>query len=167
MDGIVAGLNQVYYNEETDTATTRFLHACGLSISDARFVDTGMSIVNTVFSGYVVNSLRAAAARSTAQFAEEAAIGGGPRPGQISGNPANRLVETGTPRTDGTGWVRRWTKMTSEQEVAQAQAIANRYNEVLKEANRLGLTGEQQRQYILEQMQRFRAEYRDWFLQNR
>lgn len=87
------------------------------------------------------------------------------RPGSVSGNPANRLVETGTPLKDGSGWVRRWTKMTAEEELAQAQAIENRYNQVIAEAEKLPL--KRQQRYILEQMQQFRSQYRQQFLQNR
>jgi hypothetical protein len=37
-----------------------------------------------------------------------------PRPGVIKGNPANLLVETGTPLKSGNGWVKRWMRMTVE-----------------------------------------------------
>lgn len=117
--------------------------------------------------GTVNSEAGALAAQFRSPLARGNGAGSSPvvRPGSVSGNPANRLVETGTPLKDGTGWVKRWTRMTAEQEIAQAEAIANRYNQVLQEAKSLPI--EQQQSYIFEQMQKFRTQYRQDFLNSR
>jgi hypothetical protein len=89
----------------------------------------------------------------------------GVRPLSVSGNPANRLVETGVPLKGKVGWQKRWTRMTLEDELRQAEAISNRYNEVIREAEHL--SDDARKQYIFEQMRRFRMEYRATFLRNR
>jgi RHS repeat-associated protein len=87
------------------------------------------------------------------------------RPGSVSGNPANRLVETGTPLKNGTGWVKRWTTMTAEEEQAQAQAVSDRYNQV--EIQSRSLPPDEQGPYRFEQMRQFRTNYRQQFLENK
>lgn len=87
------------------------------------------------------------------------------RPGSVSGNRQNRLVETGEPLKDGSGWRRRWTRMTRQEELDQANAISDHYEVVLVEAKKLPLL--MRKQYIFEQMRRFRTEYRRNFLGNR
>ena len=89
------------------------------------------------------------------------------RLGSISGNPANRLIETGKPLKNGEGWVRRWIRITPADELAQRQAIANRYGELAKEATKQGLTGNARRKFLFEQMSQFRTEWLKNFLKNR
>jgi hypothetical protein len=89
------------------------------------------------------------------------------RPGSVSGNPANRLVETGRPLKSGNGWARRWIRMTEADELAQQRAIANRYNELLDEATQRGLTEQARRDFLFEQMRQFREKWLKDFLMNR
>ena len=89
------------------------------------------------------------------------------RPGSISRNPANRLVETGIPLKNGDGWRRRWIRMLEADELAQRHAIANRYNNLLDQATDLGLSGQVRRDFLFEQMQKFRTEWLQDFLVNR
>lgn len=87
------------------------------------------------------------------------------RPGSVSDNPENRPVETGIPLKRRIGWQKRWTRMTREDELRQAEAIEKRYNEVLREAEKL--PDSVRRNYVFEQMRRFRTEYRKRFLEER
>lgn len=87
--------------------------------------------------------------------------------GKISGNPQNRLIETGEPLKDGTGWVRRWTRITEEDYAAMRQALADRLDVAYDEATALGLSGENARAYVFEQMRLFRTQWRIDFLKNR
>jgi hypothetical protein len=89
------------------------------------------------------------------------------RPGSILANPANRLVETGVPLKNGIGWRRRWIRMTEADELAQRQAISNRYNELLDEATHAGLSGQARRDFLFEQMRQFRTNWLENFLENR
>jgi hypothetical protein len=83
----------------------------------------------------------------------------------ISNNPANRLMETGTPLKNGEGWVKRWTTATAKDEAAQNQAIFERYQQVIEESKHM--TPDAAHTYSFEQMQQFRMQYRQQFLQNR
>lgn len=89
------------------------------------------------------------------------------RPGSISGNPANRLVETGKPLKNGDGWARRWIRMTEADELAQRRGIADRYDALLDEATQRGLSGQARRDFLFEQMRRFREKWLEDFLENR
>ncbi|MEK6642417.1 MAG: hypothetical protein AABZ08_00790 [Planctomycetota bacterium] len=55
--------------------------------------------------------------------------------------------------------------MTAEEELAQAEALAERHSQLAKEASKL--PPEQQTQYIFEGMRQFRTEYRQEFLKNK
>jgi hypothetical protein len=63
------------------------------------------------------------------------------------------------------GWQRRWTRMTREDEITMAEAVAKRYDEVLIESEKL--SPELRRDFIFEQMRQFRLKYREWFLRTR
>lgn len=107
----------------------------------------------------------AAATEPPTAGAATQAAGIGSRPGSISGNPTNRLVETGTPLKNRGGWQKRWTRMTREDELRQAEAISRRYDQVIREAQ--NLPDDVRKQYVFEQMRKFRAEYRENFLRSR
>jgi hypothetical protein len=89
-----------------------------------------------------------------------------PRPGSISGNPANRKIETGIPRKDG-AWKKKWVRITEEDLREQRTAIANRYNELLNEASELNLMGQARTDFLFEQMRQFRTTWLKNFLDNR
>jgi hypothetical protein len=88
-----------------------------------------------------------------------------PRPGLVNGNPANRLMETGTPLKNGQGWVKRWTTATAEDVASQNQAIFERYQQRLEESK--NMTSDVAHTYRFEQMRQFRTQYRQQFLENR
>src|SRR5262249_18206845 len=46
-------------------------------------------------------------------------------PGKISGNPMNRLLDTGVPLKKGFGWCKRWFRCTLEDEMAYGKACAD------------------------------------------
>ncbi len=89
------------------------------------------------------------------------------RLGSISGNPANRLIETGTPLKNGFGWRRKWIRITEADALAQRQAIANRYDQLVQAVTKQGLTGQARRDNIFEQMKILRTEWLKNFLKNR
>jgi hypothetical protein len=74
-------------------------------------------------------------------------------------------VETGIPLKDGSGWQKRWTRMTRQQELDQAKSISDHHEAVANIAK--DLPTDMRRQYIFEEMRKFRTEYRRNFLQNR
>jgi hypothetical protein len=87
--------------------------------------------------------------------------------GKISNNPQNRLIETGTPRKDGKGWVRRWTRITTEDELRMANDIAE-FDRLLDiETDALGLKDGSATLYKFIRMQEFRTKWREDFLQTR
>jgi hypothetical protein len=55
--------------------------------------------------------------------------------------------------------------MTREDELRQAEALANRYDELIREVEHL--PDDARKQYIFEQMRRFRTEYRENLLRTR
>ncbi|MBI4580780.1 MAG: hypothetical protein HY718_13820 [Planctomycetes bacterium] len=85
-------------------------------------------------------------------------------PGKISGNPANRLIETGEPRKSG-GWRRRWYTMTEADELAYGQAVAEKYGQLVRETR--WMTEEAARQYRFQEMSKFRNQWLRTFLENR
>jgi len=51
-------------------------------------------------------------------------------PGKISGNPANRLVETGEPLKNRMGWRQRWYRMTPEDAYAYQKACTEKLGQL-------------------------------------
>ena len=89
------------------------------------------------------------------------------RPGSVSGNPQNRLVETGEIVADGSRYRKRWIRMTIEDEKQFGNALAKKHVEALREADRLGLSGQERRKFMFEELGRFRRQWLDDFLKNR
>jgi hypothetical protein len=88
-------------------------------------------------------------------------------PGKISNSPQNRLIETGIPRKDGNGWVKRWTRITPEDEQKMAQAISEFDYQLYLKANELRLSSKEATQYKFIKMQEFGTNLRKDFLKNR
>lgn len=89
------------------------------------------------------------------------------RPGSVSGNPANRLVETGTPLKDGYGWRKRWYRMTEDDYNAYRRAIFNKHQElegITKNWDRLGV---ESHTFRFEEMAKFRNQWLQDFLERR
>jgi hypothetical protein len=77
------------------------------------------------------------------------------------------LVETGIPLKSGDGWASRWIRMTEADKLAQRQAIQNRYDELLDVAAERELSGQARRDFLFEQMGRFRKKLLKDFLEDR
>jgi hypothetical protein len=86
---------------------------------------------------------------------------------KISSNLQNKLIETGTPLKNGNGWVKRWTRMTVEDELRMARDISEYSVQTNIEADLLGLSGDARRLYNFIKMQEFRTNWRADFLRNR
>ncbi len=90
----------------------------------------------------------------------------GPRPGSVSGNPANRLIETGVPTKSG-GWARRWIRMNETDYRRWLRERFEFYNHVSTLARRMRLSPTESRRFKFEQMRRWRTEWLRTFLENR
>ncbi len=90
-----------------------------------------------------------------------------PRPGSISGNPANQLLDTGTPLKDGSGWAKRWFRITPEDAKAYQQGVAEFYENIRDLADRMRLSPDVAKQFRFDQMRQFRTNWLSDFLQNR
>lgn len=89
-----------------------------------------------------------------------------PRVGLISGNPANILLETGTPLKGREGWVKRWYRITAEDAQAYRDACGDRISQLHGE-QRSFPSEAARRQYHMEEMSKFRNEWLKSFLKNR
>jgi RHS repeat-associated protein len=92
-------------------------------------------------------------------------VGRGPSPGSISGNPANRLIETGTPLKNGFGWRKRWYRMNDADERAYGQACQQRLDQLYGETN--GLPEAARRAHHFQEMSKFRQWWLEDFLKYR
>jgi hypothetical protein len=87
--------------------------------------------------------------------------------GKISNNPQNRLIETGTPRKDGKGWVRRWYRMNEEDAIRMQRGIFEHYDSLNELGKELSIPDTDMHQFRFNEMQRFRTEWLEQFKQTR
>ena len=87
------------------------------------------------------------------------------RPGSISGNPANRLLETGTPLKNSVGWVKRWYRISAEDAQAYANACAEKLDQLYQETRWMPEAA--RRPYRLQEMSKFRSQWLKEFVENR
>jgi hypothetical protein len=76
----------------------------------------------------------------------------------------NRLIETGIPRMDGQ-WVRRWTRITREDELKMAAEISREHTRLTLASKHM--TWDESRAFVYEGMRQFRTKLRENFLRNR
>jgi RHS repeat-associated protein len=118
----------------------------------------------------VISSVMARAEATAAVSAAEEALDcpKTPRanPGVIKNNPANKLIETGIPRKDG-GWLQRWIRMNDADHAKWLRGRSEYYNHVNDLSHRMRLDPDVARRFRFQQMQQWRENYLDDFLQNR
>jgi RHS repeat-associated protein len=90
----------------------------------------------------------------------------GPRPGSISGNPANRLIETGIPTRNG-GWAQRWVRITEADKARWLSERHQYYDHVSDLARKMRLCPEEAHRFRFEQMRQWRTNWLRDFLDNR
>jgi hypothetical protein len=89
------------------------------------------------------------------------------RPGKIRDNPANRLVETGTPKKKGFGWRKKWLRMTRADEQAYNEAVRKHYKKVVKVKETAKLPERVRQRERLRRMAEFRKNWLKRFLKKR
>ncbi|MBX3433269.1 MAG: hypothetical protein KF847_08105, partial [Pirellulales bacterium] len=147
--------NLVIAENQVDHDVSKLFGAVGVGAAAARYLPKAVEAVKRGFQKPVRTPV--------AEVPKAAPAPRAPRPGSIGGNPANRVIEV--PTKNGK-LVNRHVRITAEDAQRYRNAVADRYNQLLKETPE-GLSQEAKSAWRHQKVNEFRRQWLDEFYRTR
>jgi hypothetical protein len=165
---IIIGTYNFSQDGDADALTQHMGGVAGANLLVAGGIKGGNAVRSTLRKPQAVipeaNLKPSVATETTASNAVESLPQRVSQPGKISGNPQNRLIETGKPLKNGNGWVKRYITISEAEELKMRQDIFEHYNTINEYGKSLGIPESEMHEFRFNEMQKFRTQWlKDFF----